>query len=130
MGGLVSQPANHIPDDVMEKVIEELKRKTRTSAEKFEAAQKVIPGGCEHLLSHKNPYPPFIETAAALHIDVNSEDGLPQIFDRHKAIRNHQTFLRNEGIMTLMGKGYVTSAHGDEEIKKTVEAYSGLIDVI
>ena len=61
MKGLVSQPAKHIPDDVMQKVIEKLKRKTRTSAEKFEAAQKVIPGGCEHMLSHKNPYPPFIE---------------------------------------------------------------------
>ena len=32
--------------------------------------------------------------------------------------------------MTLMGKGYVTSAHDDDEIKKTVEAYSRLIDVI
>jgi glutamate-1-semialdehyde 2,1-aminomutase len=71
-----------------------------------------------------------IETAAALHIDVDSEDGLPQIFDRDKAIRNHQTFLRNEGLMTLMGKGFVTSAHGDEEIRKTVEAYSKLISVV
>ena len=71
-----------------------------------------------------------IETAAALHIDVDSEDGLPQIFDRQKAITNHQTFLRNEGIMTLMGKGYVTSAHGDEEIKKTVEAYSRLLHAL
>jgi len=71
-----------------------------------------------------------IETAAALHIDVDSEDGLPQIFDRQEAITNHQTFLRNEGIMTLMGKGFVTSAHGDEEIQKTVEAYSRLLHAL
>ncbi len=71
-----------------------------------------------------------IETAAALHIDIESEDGLPQIFDRDKAIRNHQTFLRNEGLMTLMGKGYLTSVHGDEEIQKTVEAYNRLISAL
>jgi glutamate-1-semialdehyde 2,1-aminomutase len=71
-----------------------------------------------------------VETAAALHIDVDSEDGLPRILDRDKAMRHHQTFLRNEGLMTLMGKGYVTSAHGDEEIRKTVEAYSRLLNVI
>jgi len=71
-----------------------------------------------------------IETAAALHIDIESEDGLPRIFDRDKAIGNHQTFLRNEGLMTLRGKGFVTSAHGDAEIQKTVDAYNRLLDVV
>jgi glutamate-1-semialdehyde 2,1-aminomutase len=71
-----------------------------------------------------------IETAAALHIDLESENGLPRIFDRDQAIGNHQTFLRNEGLMTLRGKGFVTSAHGDTEINKTVEAYNRLLDVV
>jgi len=71
-----------------------------------------------------------IETAAQLHIDIESEDGLPRIFDRDQAVGNHQTFLRNEGLMTLRGKGFVTSAHGDDEIKKTVEAYKQLIDAV
>jgi glutamate-1-semialdehyde aminotransferase len=71
-----------------------------------------------------------IETAAALHIDLESEDGLPRIFDRDQAIGNHQTFLRNEGLMTLRGKGFVTSTHGDEEIRKTVEGYNRLLDVV
>jgi len=71
-----------------------------------------------------------VETTAALHIDIESEDGLPRIFDRDKAIGNHQTFLRNEGLMTLRGKGFVTSVHGDEEIKKTVEAYSRLLHAL
>jgi glutamate-1-semialdehyde 2,1-aminomutase len=71
-----------------------------------------------------------IDTTAAMHIDLESEDGLPRIFDRDKAVGNHQTFLRNEGLMTLRGKGFVTSAHGDEEIEKTVEAYKALLDVV
>ena len=71
-----------------------------------------------------------VETAAALHIDIESDDGLPRIFDRDKAIGNHQTFLRNEGLMTLRGKGLVTSAHGDTEIQKTVEAYNRLLGAV
>jgi len=61
MEKLVSQPTKHISDDVMKKVIEELTQKTPKSKEKFEAAQKVIPRGCEHMLSHKTPYPPFMD---------------------------------------------------------------------
>jgi glutamate-1-semialdehyde 2,1-aminomutase len=71
-----------------------------------------------------------IETAAALHIDLESENGLPRIVDRDKAIGNHQTFLRNEGLMTLRGKGFVTSAHTDTEVRQTVEAYRSLLDVV
>ncbi|UCD58501.1 MAG: hypothetical protein JSV16_05145 [Candidatus Hydrogenedentota bacterium] len=66
----------------------------------------------------------------ALNIDLNSEDGLAQIFEREMAVTNHQTFLRNEGLMTLMGKGYVPSAHGEAEIKKTVEVYNKLLNAI
>jgi glutamate-1-semialdehyde 2,1-aminomutase len=71
-----------------------------------------------------------VETTGALHIDINSEDGLPQIFERKTAMTNHQTFLRNEGLMTLMGKGFVTSAHGNEEIRNTVEAFNRLLEVV
>jgi len=71
-----------------------------------------------------------VETTGALHIDLTSEDGLARIFDRKTAVTNHQTFLRNEGLMTLMGKGFVTSAHGEREIKDTVEAYNRLLDAV
>jgi glutamate-1-semialdehyde aminotransferase len=71
-----------------------------------------------------------VETTAGLHIDLNSENGLPQIFDRKTAATNHQTFLRNEGLMTLMGKGFVTSVHGDAEIQKTVEGFNRLLDAV
>lgn len=71
-----------------------------------------------------------VEMTGGLHIDLNSEDGLPQIFERKKAMTDYQTFLRNEGVMTLMGKGYVTSVHGNEEIRKTVEAYNRLLEVL
>ncbi|GAB4339246.1 MAG: glutamate-1-semialdehyde 2,1-aminomutase [Candidatus Abyssubacteria bacterium] len=71
-----------------------------------------------------------VETTGAFHIDVNSEDGIPRIFERKTAATNYQTFLRNEGVMTLMGKGFATSAHGDEEIRLTVEAYNKLLDAM
>jgi hypothetical protein len=32
--------------------------------------------------------------------------------------------------MTLMGKGFVTSAHGNEEIRNTVEAFNRLLEVV
>jgi glutamate-1-semialdehyde-2,1-aminomutase len=71
-----------------------------------------------------------VEMTGAFHIDVNSEDGIPRIFERKTAATNYQTFLRNEGVMTLMGKGFVTSAHGGAEIKRTVEAYNRLLDAM
>ena len=71
-----------------------------------------------------------VDTTGAFHIDINQEDGLPQILERKTAVTNCQTFLRSEGLMTLMGKGFVTSAHGEKEIKQTVEAYNKLLDVI
>jgi glutamate-1-semialdehyde 2,1-aminomutase len=71
-----------------------------------------------------------VDTTGGFHIDIDSEDGLPQILERKTAVTNYQTFLRNEGLMTLMGKGFVTAAHGEKEIKQTVEAYNKLLDVI
>jgi len=71
-----------------------------------------------------------IEMTGGLHIDINSDDGLPQIFERKTAMTDYQTFLRNEGLMTLMGKGFVTSAHGDAEVKKSVDAYNRLLDAL
>ncbi|MBI4831216.1 MAG: aminotransferase class III-fold pyridoxal phosphate-dependent enzyme [Candidatus Lindowbacteria bacterium] len=71
-----------------------------------------------------------IETAAALHIDIDSENAMPQIFERKTAMTDYQTFLRGEGLMTLMGKGFVTSAHGEPEIKATVEGYNNLLNAL
>jgi glutamate-1-semialdehyde 2,1-aminomutase len=70
-----------------------------------------------------------VETTGGLYVDINSENGLPQIFERKTAMTNHQTFLRHEGLMTLMGKGFATSVHRDEEIRQTVEGYNRLLDV-
>jgi hypothetical protein len=64
-----------------------------------------------------------------LAIDVRTPGALPNIMERKAAMGAIQTFLRHEGLMTLMGKGYTMAAHTDSEVKKTVEAYTKLVDV-
>ena len=71
-----------------------------------------------------------IELGAPLYVDIRKPGGLPDIFERKTIMTDYQTFLRNEGVMSLMGKGYVTTTHSDEDVDRTVQAFSNLLDVV
>jgi len=71
-----------------------------------------------------------VELGAALYVDIRRPEGLPEIFERKEILTTYQTFLRNEGLMTLMGKGYVTSTHTGEDVGATVKAFENLLDAV
>lgn len=69
-----------------------------------------------------------VEMTGMSYIDIRQQAGLPEIFERKAAMADYQTFLRSRGIMTLMGKGFVTIAHSESDIDATVDAFDGLLD--
>ncbi|MEW6441323.1 MAG: aminotransferase class III-fold pyridoxal phosphate-dependent enzyme [bacterium] len=71
-----------------------------------------------------------IETSALFAIDARTEQGILEVLERKQVAGGHQTFLLNEGLMTLMGKGFVTSAHTAEAVEQTVTAYARLLEAI
>jgi glutamate-1-semialdehyde 2,1-aminomutase len=111
---LASLPVTKVPAPVMEKVIAEQKKKTPKSAVKFEAAKKVIPGGCEHMLSHTNPYPTFIDRAQGAYIwDVDGNEYVDYICGGGPILLGHN----HPAVMDKM-----------IEMFKTKGAYHGLVD--
>ncbi len=54
---LVSGPVYSIPDEQMEKIRKRLKERTPKSKKLFDKASEYIPGGVQHMLSIRDPYP-------------------------------------------------------------------------
>lgn len=71
-----------------------------------------------------------VEMTAGLAIDIRSENALPRIMERKAALNDFQTYLRDLGLMTLMGKGYLTSTHTRRETDLTIEAYAKLLEAV
>jgi len=71
-----------------------------------------------------------VEMTAALFLDIRKPNSLPRIMERKAFMNNAQLFLLDQGIMTLMGKGYTTAVHTKKEIDATVNAYAKMLDVL
>ncbi len=54
---LISGPIFSIPDDEMEKIRKRLEKSTPKSKKLYAAARECIPGGVQHMLSVRDPYP-------------------------------------------------------------------------
>jgi glutamate-1-semialdehyde-2,1-aminomutase len=57
-------------------------------------------------------------------------DEVEEMLARKKVLDNYVLFLLNEGILTMVGRGYTNARHTDEDIGKTVEVFRKLLDVI
>lgn len=66
-------PIFRIPETTMAGVVARLKAATPGSKKQFDAARQVIPGGYQHMLVNKNPYPLTIQRARG--VDVWDVDG-------------------------------------------------------
>lgn len=70
---LVRAPLHALPASRVEAIVESLRRKTPRSGELAARAAKVIPGGQQHMLSNKKPYP--LTVRRALGSRLTDEDG-------------------------------------------------------
>ena len=61
---------------------------------------------------------------------IDAPGGLQEIIRRKDCLEKYALVLRNEGILSLLGKGFVSAAHTDEDIAATVAAYEKVIDLM
>jgi glutamate-1-semialdehyde 2,1-aminomutase len=71
-----------------------------------------------------------VETAAPMAYRVDAPGGLEEVMRRKDCLEKYALILRNEGILSILGRGFVSAAHSDEDIAATVVAYEKLIDML
>jgi glutamate-1-semialdehyde-2,1-aminomutase len=71
-----------------------------------------------------------IETAALMAYRIDAPGGLQEVMRRKDCLEKYALILRNEGILSLLGRGFVSAAHSDEDIAATVAAYEKVIDML
>lgn len=100
---LAAQPARDIPDEKMNKVYEEIRRKTAKSAALFERAKKVISQGVEHMLSPTDPYPFFMERGEGSKLtDVDGNVYIDYVLCGGPIILGHNPPRVNERVMEVL----------------------------
>jgi glutamate-1-semialdehyde 2,1-aminomutase len=70
---LTSGPLYQLPDAAVKAAIDSIRRRTPKSAQLYSRAQECMPGGAEHMLVNKNPYP--ITVASASGTSIRDVDG-------------------------------------------------------
>ncbi|HJX60964.1 MAG TPA: aminotransferase class III-fold pyridoxal phosphate-dependent enzyme [Dehalococcoidia bacterium] len=71
-----------------------------------------------------------VETAAPAAFRVDAPGGLQEVMRRKDCLEKYALILRNEGILTILGRGFVSAAHSHEDIAGTVAAYAKVIDML
>jgi len=71
-----------------------------------------------------------VETAAPAAFRIDAPGGLQEVMRRKDCLEKYALILRNEGILSLLGRGFVSAAHSDDDIAATVAAYEKVIDML
>ncbi|MGQ9573014.1 MAG: aspartate aminotransferase family protein [Dehalococcoidia bacterium] len=71
-----------------------------------------------------------VETAAPMAYRLDAPGGPAEIRRRYDCLEKYALVLRNEGILSLLGKGLLSAAHDESDITATVAAYEKLIDIM
>jgi glutamate-1-semialdehyde-2,1-aminomutase len=71
-----------------------------------------------------------VETAAPNAFRVDSPGGLEEVMRRKDCLEKYALVLRNEGILSILGRGFVSAAHTHEDVAATVAAYQKVIDLL
>jgi glutamate-1-semialdehyde 2,1-aminomutase len=71
-----------------------------------------------------------VETAAPTAFRVDAPGGLQEVMRRKDCQEKYAFILRNEGILSILGRGFVSAAHSPEDIAGTVAAYENVIDML
>jgi glutamate-1-semialdehyde-2,1-aminomutase len=71
-----------------------------------------------------------VETAAPAAFRVDAPGGLQEVMLRKDCLEKYALVLRNEGMLSLLGRGFVSAAHSDDDIATAVAAYEKVIDML
>jgi glutamate-1-semialdehyde-2,1-aminomutase len=71
-----------------------------------------------------------VETAAPMAFRVDAPGGLREVMHRKDCLEKYALILRNKGVLSLLGRGFVSAAHSHEDIAATVAAYEKVIDML
>ena len=71
-----------------------------------------------------------VETAAPMAWRIDAPGGLQEVMRRKDCLEKYALILGNEGVLSLLGRGFVSAAHSDEDIAATVAAYEKVIDML
>jgi len=71
-----------------------------------------------------------VEMAAAMAYRVDAPGGLQEVMRRRDCLEKYALVLRNEGILSLLGRGFVSAAHSDADVAAAVAAYEKVIDML
>ena len=71
-----------------------------------------------------------VETAAPAAFRIDAPGGLEEVMRRKDCLEKYALILRNEGVLSLLGRGFVSAAHSQEDVAATVAAYEKVIDML
>jgi len=71
-----------------------------------------------------------VETAAPTAFRIDAPGGLQEVMRRKDCLEKYALILRNQGILSILGRGFVSAAHSREDIAATVAAYEKVIDML
>jgi len=71
-----------------------------------------------------------VEMAAAMAYRIDAPGGLQEVMRRKDCLEKYALVLRNEGVLSLLGRGFVSAAHSDEDVAAAVAAYEKVIDML
>ena len=71
-----------------------------------------------------------VQTAAPTACRMDAPGGRDEIIKRKRCLEKYALVLRNEGVISLLGKGLVSAAHSDEDVEAMVAAYDRLLDMM
>jgi glutamate-1-semialdehyde 2,1-aminomutase len=71
-----------------------------------------------------------VETAAPTAFRIDGPAGLQEVMRRKDCLEKYALILRNEGILSILGRGFVSAAHSDEDIAATAAGYEKVIDML
>ena len=102
---LAARPARDIPGERMNRVREEVRRKTVKSAALFERAKKAVSQGVEHVLSPTDPYPLFMERGEGSRLtDVDGNVYVDYVLGGGTIILGHNPRRLHERIADVLGR--------------------------
>jgi glutamate-1-semialdehyde aminotransferase len=112
---IASKPLPILNPNALTSAINELKAKTRRSAELTERAKKVLPNGSQHTLPLSNPYPFFMQKGTgSLLLDVDGNEYTDYILSGGAIILGHNDPGLIQSIQELLSTKTHFHGHFDE----------------
>lgn len=116
---LVSQPIYAVSADQLEKAVDKLRKMTPVSGELFRRAEKSIPGGYQHMLVNRNPWPLTVRRSVGTTIwDADGNEFLDYLMMAGPVILGHNyPPLMDQIIKVIQEEGVGSGWTSEWEIK-------------